>query len=135
MPERAASVDGVPDGGERVPELVGEHREELVLVPVGVGELGRIRLGPVSCLLGGSCNSPSRSSSSRLRSVMSSMARRISSHFPSGGKRRALSSIVFGPMASKSCSTSKSSKRLFSGRMSSSKVLRAGMSHWPSPRS
>ena len=79
--------------------------------------------------------SRSRSSSSRLRSVMSSMARRISSHFPSGGKRRALSSIVFGPMCSKSCSTSKSSKELFSGMISSSKVLRAGMSHWPSPRS
>ena len=28
---------------------------------------------------------------------------------PSGGKRRALRSIVFGPMCSKSCSTSKSS--------------------------
>ena len=40
--------DGVLDGGERVPQLVGEHGEELVLATVGGGELGFIRLGPVS---------------------------------------------------------------------------------------
>ena len=50
-----------------------------------------------------------RAASARLRSVMSSMARRIrSGSSPSGGKRRALSSMILGPIAGKSCSTSKS---------------------------
>ena len=30
---------GVADGRERVPQLVGEHRQELVLPPVGLGEV------------------------------------------------------------------------------------------------
>ena len=37
-PLRRASCDGVGDGGERVPQLVGEHGEELVLAPVGLLE-------------------------------------------------------------------------------------------------
>ena len=41
MPERVASVDGVADGGERVPQLVGEHRQELVLAAVGLLQLVR----------------------------------------------------------------------------------------------
>src|SRR5512135_2111954 len=33
--------DGIPDGGQRVPQLVGEHRQELVLVDVGTLQFGR----------------------------------------------------------------------------------------------
>ncbi len=44
--------DGVLDRRERVPEFVGEHRQELVLPAVGVGKLGRILFSPGPCLLG-----------------------------------------------------------------------------------
>ena len=50
--------DGVPDGGQWVPQFVGEHRQELVLVDIG----------PSS-----SAVRPLRASSSRLCSVMSRM--------------------------------------------------------------
>ena len=38
--ELAEELDGVADGGQRVPQLVGEHRQELVLAAVGLQPLG-----------------------------------------------------------------------------------------------
>ena len=51
------------------------------------------------------------------------------------GKHRAFRSMDFGPMWSKSCSTSKSSNDRCSGSSPSSSVLKGGMSHCPFPRS
>ena len=49
--EHLGKLDGVRDRGDRIPELVGEHRQELVLAPVRPGELGQpsleLRLQPL----------------------------------------------------------------------------------------
>ena len=41
MPRAGRERDGVADGGQRVPQLVGEHRQELVLAAVGLLQLVR----------------------------------------------------------------------------------------------
>ena len=48
-PVRAQQLHGVADGGQRVAQLVGQHRQELVLAPVGLAQrlFGLLALGDI----------------------------------------------------------------------------------------